>query len=388
MRQRRLPLAVYPVAVGLMIMSGQALGQTSPFQPTYEEGTVRRGQDYRSFHPIAPSALYCQQACLTEAQCRAWSYEPPTVRGDKQPMCWLKGSVPPAAKAQGYASGVVRPDVNEAAAALPGDKTNAPAPDGAVKAIFEKYNLLGVFAQDCSKPAKAIDNWYYVNRLIDANHVQRDLMGGPTTVTWVSMLDDARELRPNEIAVSGTREGKPASGVWRLDGNRMVQLSARFGDQQLVSDGKWVKTGAAMPWINRCDNAQPAGVDRAAKASSAGTAPPAPSGATAATAPQGRSLACTVASGREERCTGHARYDGQRREWPVAIDVTVPPSNGEVSTRIVPETTKSGLQIHATEIDYRSNPGFVGQDSFTYRRHSDDPSDPFNGTVTMTVTVK
>jgi hypothetical protein len=68
--------------------------------------------------------------------------------------------------------------------------------------------------------------------------------------------------------------------------------------------------------------------------------------------------------------------------------VTVPPSNGEVSTRIVPETTKSGLQIHATEIDYRSNPGFVGQDSFTYRRHSDDPSDPFNGTVTMTVTVK
>jgi hypothetical protein len=110
-----------------------------------------------------------------------------------------------------------------------------------------------VFAQDCSKPAKAIDNWYYVTRLIDANHARSELMGGPTTVTSVTIIDKAWETGPDEIAVAGTREGKPTTSVWRLDKNRRMPLSATFGDQQLVSAGKWVKTGADMPWINRCD---------------------------------------------------------------------------------------------------------------------------------------
>jgi hypothetical protein len=105
-------------------------------------------------------------------------------------------------------------------------------------------------------------------------------------------------------------------------------------------------------------------------------------------AAEGKRLSCTVASGREERCTSHMRYDGQRRVWPVSITVTVPPAKGKVSTRTVGETAKNGLQVQATEIDYRSNPGFVGQDSFTYQRRSDDPSDPLNGTYTMIVTVK
>ena len=34
-----------------------------------------------------------------------------------------------------------------------GRTTTARAQDGSVKAIFEKYNQLGTFAWDCSKPA-------------------------------------------------------------------------------------------------------------------------------------------------------------------------------------------------------------------------------------------
>jgi hypothetical protein len=137
--------------------------------------------------------------------------------------------------------------------ACPGFAQPAVPQDGAVKAIFEKYDLLGIFAADCRKPAKSVDNWYYVNRLVDANHVRRELMGSPTTVTSVTMIDRASELRPDEIAVAGTREGKPTTGVWRLDKNRMLMVSATFGDQQLIAGGKWVKTGADMPWVSRCD---------------------------------------------------------------------------------------------------------------------------------------
>src|SRR5580704_4242745 len=75
-----------------------------------------------------------------------------------------------------------------------------------VKEIFEKYNLLGTFAWDCTKPPSADNNWYFVNRLMDADHVQRDFMSGPTTRAWFLILDKAAETSANEISVSGTRD--------------------------------------------------------------------------------------------------------------------------------------------------------------------------------------
>jgi hypothetical protein len=68
-----------------------------------------------------------------------------------------------------------------------GNPRNASAPtQSSVKAIFEKYNLLGTFAWDCSKPASK-DNFYYVHRLLDADHVQRDQMSGPTQRDWLAV---------------------------------------------------------------------------------------------------------------------------------------------------------------------------------------------------------
>ena len=52
------------------------------------------------------------------------------------------------------------------------------AQDSSVKVVFENYKLLGIFAFDCSKPPTS-DNYYYVHRLVDAGHVQRDRMSGP-----------------------------------------------------------------------------------------------------------------------------------------------------------------------------------------------------------------
>jgi hypothetical protein len=128
------------------------------------------------------------------------------------------------------------------------------ANDGSVKAIFEKYKLLGVFASDCSKPPKPDDNWYYVNRLVDFNHVQQDLMESGNARAKVTIIDDARELRPNEIVVMGTVDDKPAAGVWRMAADKMVQWESAVNGELEVTGGKRVQTGADMPWITRCSD--------------------------------------------------------------------------------------------------------------------------------------
>jgi hypothetical protein len=51
--------------------------------------------------------------------------------------------------------------------------------------------------------------------VLDAGHVQRDQMSGPSTRDYATVIDRATELRPNEIAYGGAREGQPTEGVWR-----------------------------------------------------------------------------------------------------------------------------------------------------------------------------
>jgi hypothetical protein len=134
--------------------------------------------------------------------------------------------------------------------------TPEPATQAAsIKEIFEKHNLLGTYAWDCTKPASSDNNWYFVNRVIDADHVQRDFMSGPATRAWVTILDKAAELNANEISVSGTRDGQSADGVWRVEKNRMLQWQATQHGKRTVAEGKWVATGKDMAWLNRCGGA-------------------------------------------------------------------------------------------------------------------------------------
>jgi hypothetical protein len=165
-----------------------------------------------------------------------------SLTGDGQDTAWLNKCSAPDVRAQSS------PEMPPAAKVM----TTAPPQNGSVKAIFEKYNLLGVFAQDCAKPPKAVENWYFVDRLIDANHVQRDLMDSETNRTQVAIIDQAVENKPNELFVAGTRDGKRSAAIWRIDKDRMVPWEVAFGDQTLVSGGKWVKDGHDMPWVTRC----------------------------------------------------------------------------------------------------------------------------------------
>jgi hypothetical protein len=128
----------------------------------------------------------------------------------------------------------------------------AQAQSGAVKALFEKYNLVGVFAADCRKPPNAAANLYYVDRLIDADHVQRDTMEGPTKRTQVTIISYAWPMGTNEIGVLGKRLGDWTADAWRVDNKRMMQVEAVVAGKPIVAGGKLVTTGADMPWLNRC----------------------------------------------------------------------------------------------------------------------------------------
>ena len=80
----------------------------------------------------------------------------------------------------------------------------------------------------------------------------------------------------------------------------------------------------------------------------------------------------------------------QGREWPVSIKVTQPPAHGTISTQIVPQVVTVRGQsrtVHATQVVYHSKQGFIGEDKFTYLRLTNDPTDPNNGSITISVTV-
>ena len=104
------------------------------------------------------------------------------------------------------------------------------AQNGSVKIVFENYNLLGTFASDCTKPPNG-DNLYYVNRLVDPNHAQRDRMSGASKRDYVYVIDQASGLGPNEVSVGGTR--RKATG-------RMSQ-SSKSGVLSLIESWLWTR---------------------------------------------------------------------------------------------------------------------------------------------------
>jgi hypothetical protein len=96
------------------------------------------------------------------------------------------------------------------------------------------------------------DNPYYANRLLDPERVHRDQMEGPSTRSWFSIIDKAKETKRNEIALSGQLNGRPADGIWRIEQGRMIVWEATFEGQKRVADGKLLATGQQMPWLNKC----------------------------------------------------------------------------------------------------------------------------------------
>jgi hypothetical protein len=119
-----------------------------------------------------------------------------------------------------------------------------------VKEVFEKHNLIGTFAWDCSKPPSR-ENIYYVHRVLDASRVQRDGMDGPSNRAFLVLIEQVTELGPSEFSLTGTRDGKPFASVYRVAPNRMLVVESTINGKVEVANGRFLN-GQELPWANRC----------------------------------------------------------------------------------------------------------------------------------------
>jgi hypothetical protein len=285
----------------------------------------------------------------------------------------------------------------------------APAQNGAVKAIFEKYDLLGMFAWDCSKPPDTNNNWFFVDRLLDADHVQRDFMDSPTSRAWFTIIDQASETGQGEISVSGIRDGQRNDSVWRIEKSRMLQWSAVTFGKPTISGGRWLATGKDMPWLNKCGALGTQGqISPGLSQISPGLSQISPGGPQIS--PGGSQISpgisqaqtVTVPSGVKSQITAHMSVNAQCEPYRVVIETLIGPTNGTLTTEpknlvIPPETPRAGQQpsqcvgrtVLGVAIFYQSRAGYVGQDSFKYRRTTPErPGDPAAGDISYTVTVR
>ena len=130
----------------------------------------------------------------------------------------------------------------------------AQAQSGSVKGIFEYYDLLGTFAADCTQ-AVSERNIYIVQRVLDADHVRRESMSGPTTRVDLSVIDLASILGPAEVALSIANDRRRLNVVVRAEPRRwrLIELT-RDNGEKLVSGGRTTDSAREeMPWLNRCD---------------------------------------------------------------------------------------------------------------------------------------
>ena len=110
----------------------------------------------------------------------------------------------------------------------------------------------------------------------------------------------------------------------------------------------------------------------------------------------------TVASGVKSQITTHLSTDSRCNSLRVVIETLTAPANGTLTSEpkdlVVQAVTPRGGQqpskcvgktVMGVAIFYQSKPGFVGQDSFRYRRSTPDRlGDPAAGEIRYTVTVK
>ena len=77
-------------------------------------------------------------------------------------------------------------------------------------------------------------------------------MTGPDKREWFAIIDKAAETKPNEITGWGTLDGKPIEAVWHLEPNGVQQWSSKQSGQPVIENGKLVKTGKPVPFLDRC----------------------------------------------------------------------------------------------------------------------------------------
>ncbi|MHC5671840.1 PAN domain-containing protein [Nostoc sp.] len=101
----------FSTIVNFTPLAQPATAQTSPLSTTIpryvvtaEFGRNRGGSDYTSFATDGFASI-CQQSCINDSNCSAYTYVRPGVQGSNA-VCWLKNAAPASTPDSGCVSGV------------------------------------------------------------------------------------------------------------------------------------------------------------------------------------------------------------------------------------------------------------------------------------------
>jgi len=75
-----------------MLLLALTCAGASAAEPTFEPQIDLPGFDYRNFDLLQPRPRLCEQACLADDKCRAWTFVQTGVLGPVA-SCWLKSGV-------------------------------------------------------------------------------------------------------------------------------------------------------------------------------------------------------------------------------------------------------------------------------------------------------
>jgi hypothetical protein len=97
----------------------------------------------------------------------------------------------------------------------------------------------------------------------------------------------------------------------------------------------------------------------------------------------------TAASGIKTLVAQHQRHDAQCHFFTITIRVASPPAHGKLAVQRERVAVEGQCGAGAgVKVYYQSTRGFVGEDSFSYLRTSNDGSDRLNGEVSKTISVR
>ena len=121
-----------------------------------------------------------------------------------------------------------------------------------VQDLFERYNLAGTWAADCTKPASR-QNPHVVYRLVDAGRLQRETMIEPGKSFDVSVAVSVVESSPGELTMAWkTGEGGITNRISIQQGQMQALDSTRESGEKLIVNGRRTRDNSEAPRFRRC----------------------------------------------------------------------------------------------------------------------------------------
>ena len=120
-----------------------------------------------------------------------------------------------------------------------------------VQEIFKKFGLLGNWSVDCAKPASP-QNPYLTHRALGSDRVERGPILNSASPPTLFVVDQATEVKPNEIALSFNDGKNHVKLVVRVEHHQMRTMERVYDNgEHPILDGR--ESGHETPWFNKCD---------------------------------------------------------------------------------------------------------------------------------------